>query len=364
MAAPYRWSVTVLTIPERSEYLRRFLLSLNNTIVPGELEVVVVYNARVRGSQAEIEQTIQGYVPRLNVSVYFNSQDHSIAAGRNFQLNLCKGDLICFVDDDVTLHGDVFPTLEKTFRDLPVGLAGLRSFVNETEDQFKPRIDTPHVDRGSFRFMPVQGLLCAGYRELFDDIGGFNPRRRYWGEWTELNLRLWRLGYPTGYVMNGGYLRHWLDAPASPTRNLAGREAHVLWGLICTAIEYDAVDANEATDAFWRLVEDRYLSYSFGDALTPRALLRTTLELMPKISAEWSAIAQFKEEVARHPFPFKPFHALTEEEVDSVLDHAAAATKEYREPIFANGPAVTWIRRLFRTWRRSPPATERASTPR
>jgi hypothetical protein len=350
----YRWSVTLLTIPDRAEYLRRFLISLNNTVLPGNLEVVVIYNARARDSQADIEQAIQGYAPRLKVAVYFNSQDQSIAGGRNFQLNLCKGDLICFVDDDVTLHGPVFPTLEQALRDQSVGLVGLRSFVNGTEDQFKPRHDTPHVDRGAFRFMPVQGLLCAGYRELFNDVGGFNPRRRFWGEWTELNLRMWRMGYPTGYAMTGGFLRHWLEAPSSPTRNLAGREANVLWGLICTAIEYDAVDANEATEAFWRLVEDRYLSYSFGDALTPRTLLRTTLELMPMLSAEWSAIARHKEAVARHPFPFKPFQALSDKEVDAVLEVASRQMQPYRAPIFSTGPATTWIRRLFRLWRTEP----------
>lgn len=351
MKTRYRWSITMLTIPDRSDHLRRLLVSLNNTVLPADLEVVVVYNTRVRGSTAEVERSIRDAAPKLDLAVYFNSQDHSIVGGRNFQLNLCKGDLICFLDDDVTIHGPVFPTLERTFRDLPVGLVGLRSFTNDTEVSFKPRQDTPHIHRGNFRFMPVQGLCCAGYRELLDDIGGFNPRRRYWGEWTELNLRLWRLGFPTGYAMDGGYLRHWLDAPSSPTRNMPGREAHVLWGLICTAIEYDAVDANQATDAFWRLVEDRYLSYSFGDSLTPKELLRTTLELMPQLSAEWSAIAAFKEEVGRHPYPFKPFHAWTDDEVDVVLDGAVTAVRQYRDPLFATSQPVNWIRRLFRLWR-------------
>ena len=154
--------------------------------------------------------------------------------------------------------------------------------------------------------------------------------------------------------MTGGFLRHWLDAPASPTRNLAGREGHVLWGLICTAIEYDAVDATAATEAFWRLVEDRYLSYSFGDSLTPKELLRTTLELMPRLSAEWSSIAKFKDEVAGHPFAFKPFQALTDEEVDAVLDSAAGLIRQHRDPIFAGGQAATWIRRLFRLVRPEP----------
>lgn len=116
--------------------------------------------------------------------------------------------------------------------------------------------------------MPIQGMMVATYRKLLVDTGGFNIRRRYWGEWTELSLRLWRLGFPTGYVTQHGFLRHWEDAPDSPTRSLAGRELHVLWGLICTALEYNAVDSNEATEVFWQLVEKRYLTYSFGSNLS------------------------------------------------------------------------------------------------
>jgi glycosyltransferase involved in cell wall biosynthesis len=329
-----RWSITILTLPERDRYLDQTLRSLARTRVPGPAELVIVYNVRARGATHLVERKIQRLLPRLEVSVHFNSQDRSIVGGRNFQLNVCRGDLICFLDDDVTVHGDVFPSLEDALRRRPLGLVGLRSYQNDTNVRFKPRSSTPFVDLDGVRYMTVQGLLAAGYRDLLDDLGGFNPRRRYWGEWTELNLRLWRNGFPTGYRMEGGYLRHWLDAPSSPTRNLDGRASHVLWGLICTAIEYDAVDATEATEAFWQLVEDRYLSYSFGKELSPQVLLRTTLELMPALAAEWGAIAQSRDEAATHRFPFKPFHRLTRDDVGRVLAFAQKAIRRYRERVW------------------------------
>jgi hypothetical protein len=330
----HRWSLTVLTLPERERHFKKLMRSLNDTPISGPAELVVVFNVRARGATHLVERQIQRLAPKLDVSVYFNSQDCSIVGGRNFQLNLCRADLICFLDDDVTLHGPVFPTLEDTLRKRPLGITGVRSFINDTNVRFKPRASTPFQDVGGIRYMPVQGLLAAGYRELFDDLGGFNPRRRYWGEWTELNLRMWRNGFPTGYRLNGGYLRHWLDAPSSPTRSLEGRAAHVLWGLVCTAIEYDAVDATEATETFWQLVEERYLSYSFGKDLSPKVLLRTTLELMPRLSSEWGAITRFKEEAAGHRFPFKPFHRLTREEVGKVLAFARRAIAPYRKRVW------------------------------
>lgn len=333
-----RWAVTILTIPSRDKYLRQLLRSLAETDVPALAEIVVVYNAKPEEPPFEVEARIRKHVPELPVAVHVNSQDTSIAGGRNFQLNVCKAPLVCFLDDDLTLHGDVFPLLEDTLRETPFGIVGIPSFDGDSDRRFKPRESTPHVDRVPLRFMQVQGMLAAGYRDLFEELGGFNPRRRFWGEWTEMNLRMWRAGFPTGYRMDGGFLRHWIEAPESPTRSMTGREAHVLWGLICTALEYDAVDVNQATETFWQLVEDRYLAYSFGDKLSPTQLLRTTLDLMPRLSSEWASIMQFREVVREHPFQFKPFHPLTPAEVDQVLQHAAGAVRPYREQV--------WPRRL------------------
>ena len=179
---------------------------------------------------------------------------------------------------DAVVHGDVIGTIEDTLRSTPLGIVRLPSFEADTDTRFKPRDSTPSVEVGGVRYMPVQGMMVAGYRRLFAEIGGFNPRRQFWGEWTELNLRMWRHGYPTGYVLGRGFLRHWHKAPESPTRNMTGRELHVLWGLMCTALEYDAVSINEATDAFWRLAQDRYLAYSFGEQPSPKQLLASVLE--------------------------------------------------------------------------------------
>ena len=247
-----------------------------------------------------MERTIRSWVGGLDVEVHFNNGDPTISGGRNYQLNLVKSPLVCFVDDDITVHGDAFLTVEEAMRRIPAGLVGLRSYREDTDELFKPRDSTPHVITPEFRYQPVHGMLVASYTNLLRDVGGFNPRRRFWGEWTELNLRMWRSGFPSGHVMTGGYLRHWEKAPDSPTRNMDGRAKHVLWGLICTALEYDAVDMSQATETFWRLVQERYLAYSFGEELSHQELLRATLELVPDLSAEWAAITAFRSHVAEH----------------------------------------------------------------
>ncbi len=325
----YLWTITILTIPGRENYCKQLIESINNTSFKDHLQIAVIYNHKTTRDIYAIERQIKSYSINLPLSVYFNSQDTSIVSGRNFQLNVCKSPLICFIDDDVTLHGDIFPTLENTLRSKAMGILSIRSYKEDTEELFKPHPNTPQLDYNGIRYAQVQGMLAAGYRNLFLDIGGFNPRRGYWGEWTELNLRMWRSGFPTGYCMDCGYLRHWHDAPQSPTHNMEGREAHVLWGLLCTALEYDAVEINEDTETFWQLIEERYLAYSFGEHLNAKQLLKTTLELMPRISSEWGQIIAFKAQVARHPFHFKPFHRFTADDIKKVLRFSQKNIRPY-----------------------------------
>lgn len=350
-----RWTFTLLTIPSRVEYLGRLLQSISKLPKQPRFEVVIVYNAATDDEPMAVERRIRAMAPTLPIRVYVNATDPTIGGGRRVQLAVCRTPLMAFIDDDLTVHGDILGTLEDTLRSRPLGIVGLPSYEEDTETRFKPRDSTPHVDLDGLRYMPVQGMLVAGYRRLFADIGGFNPRRQFWGEWTEFNLRMWRHGFPTGYVLDRGFLRHWHKAPESPTRNMTGREQHVLWGLMCTALEYDAVAINEATDAFWRLAQDRYLQYSFGEQPSPKQLLASVLELMPRLSREFPAIHAFAEAARQHPFPFKPFEPLSEEQVRTLRAHAEHAIEPYRTLLFEDvtssddPPQRTgWLRRIGR----------------
>lgn len=345
------WTITVLTIPSREEYLGNLLQSLTTIEGKDRFEVTVIYNAPTTEEPSEIEQRVRQLSGDMNVRVYINNTDLSIGGGRRVQLAVCRTPLIMFVDDDLTLHGDILGAVEDALRTRPIGIVGLPSYEEDTDKRFKPRDSTPYVEIDGFRYCPVQGMLIAGYRRLFVDIGGFNPRRQFWGEWTEFNLRMWRNGFPTGYILDRGFLRHWHKAPSSPTRNMDGRERHVLWGLLCTAIEYDAERINDATETFWNLTEDRYLTYSFGDQLSPKRVLATVLELMPRLSQEFGSMRTFATEARKHPFQFKPFEPLSQDQVQLVLDYAAEAIDDYR-PEALDQPMPPrkqpgWMRRIL-----------------
>ncbi len=353
-----RWTISMLTIPGREEYLQRLLATLGEARVDRHAQIDVVYNWDAREAPAEIEKKILKFGKGLPLRVAFNTVDPSIVGGRAQQLNACRTPLICFIDDDISVHGDLMGTLEDTLRSSPLGIVGVRSYVDDTTELFKPRSTTPHVVRGNLHYMTVQGMAVAGYRRLFLDVGGFNPRRRFWGEWTELNLRLWRRGFPTAYSMEGAFLRHWHNAPHSPTRNRNGREAEVLWGLMCTALEYDAVDINEQTESFWTLVADRYLPYSFGPEMSSKSLLSATLRLASRLTADWGRIQEFREETREHPFKFAPFASITGADVDAVLAHAEEQIAPYRSEVWStpvkDPGSTSGVRRMIERLKRRP----------
>jgi Glycosyltransferase like family 2 len=346
-----RWTLSVLTIPRREAWLAQLLGSLRDVRLPAGTVVDVVYNWDTRERPRDVEARLRKAGRGLTLHIHFNTQRPTIGGGRVQQLNHCKTPLLAFLDDDLTVHGDFLDVLEDTLRSKPLGIVGLQSLVEDSDRRFKPRRTTPSVALDGLRYMPVQGMLAAGYRRLFLDIGGFNPRRDFWGEWTELNLRMWRSGFATAYAMQGAYLRHWEKAPESPTRNMVGREDHVLWGLLCTALEYEAIDAHADTDAFWELVESRYIKYAFGDDAKVRDLLRSALRLTPRLSAEFPHIERFRQVVREHPFAFKPFHRFTELDVRRVQEFGESRVAEYRKDIWdGNGGRVArWLRtRLVR----------------
>ncbi len=343
-----RWTISVLTIPQRESYVAQLVESLHAARVTRGAVLSVVYNWDSREAPDVIEARLRRLCRGVSLDVTFNMTGPTIVSGRQQQLNACKTPLLCFVDDDLTVHGDLLGVLDEALVRQPLGIVGIPSYVNDSDERFKPRDSTPHVLHEGLRFSPVQGMLVAGYRRLFLDVGGFNARRQFWGEWTELNLRMWRSGFPTAYAMEGAWLRHWHDAPESPTRNRTGRESDILWGLMCTALEYDAADITAETGSFWRLVSERYLAYAFGAALAPDRLLSEFLRLVPRLASEWPQIAAYRDRMRLQPFGFAPFAQLTRADVEQVLEHARPRVEEYRTP--AQSARRTWREVLRGPW--------------
>lgn len=150
-SAKYLWTITVLTIPGREKYCKQLIESLNETPLTSPAQIAVIYNRRSSGDIYAIEKQIKSYSEKLPLSVYFNSHDTSIVGGRNFQLNVCKSPLVCFIDDDVTLHGEIFPVLEHKLKEKAIGILSVKSYREDSEELFKPNENTPQIDYNGIR---------------------------------------------------------------------------------------------------------------------------------------------------------------------------------------------------------------------
>src|SRR5262245_56303333 len=111
MTGAHALTFSILTIPEREPYLKRLLesiLALGTNPLPC---VNVIYNRRVEGALHRVEAQIRALAPKLPIDVFFNAGDPTIVAGRNLQLSVCRTPLIAFVDDDITLHGNIVDSI-------------------------------------------------------------------------------------------------------------------------------------------------------------------------------------------------------------------------------------------------------------
>ncbi|MBP7652945.1 hypothetical protein KA977_05955 [Candidatus Dependentiae bacterium] len=330
------WTLSILTIPERFEYITKLLDSIESIKIPvsTELCVNIICNKKNSKSNINVLKKLTRNYSKFETQIFVNDGDTSISGGRQFALSCVLSPLMAFIDDDCTIHGDIFSDFEDAFYNKTVAFLGLPSYQENTDILFKPRANTPQQKINGLLYMPIQGMCVAGYTSIFKILGGFNARRKFWGEWTEFNLRALRNGYPSAYIMDKSFMRHWHKAPNSPTRNMEERELHVLWGIMCTALEYKAIEIDAATASFWQLIESRYLQYSFGDKLSYKRLFSSFLKLLPMLIEEWDRIKNFQQAVSKHKFQFTPFYDLTKEEYQEVIDYAEIILKPFKSAVF------------------------------
>lgn len=188
----------------RPEFLRRCLESLLQLDYPSDRYEIIVVEDGTEGGQAVTEEIRQ----RAEVSVTYKRIPHSGAAtSRNVGLQLAKGEIVAFIDDDAMAVGT-------WLRRLVDGL--LREGVGGVGGRVSPEYPEPFLEavmeRGgdvkwsSFNAAP-QGVLevdhlpggnMAFWRAALIRVRGLDARytrRGSWREDTDLCIRVRHLGY-------------------------------------------------------------------------------------------------------------------------------------------------------------------------
>lgn len=114
------FSVVICTL-NRHTSLQRTLESLRDQKCDRLWEVVVIDNGSTRETAETVQQMIQSFPVRL---ILVTEPERGLARARNRALKEAGGDVVLFLDDDVTPHADLLRSYANAFGDLTVFGAG------------------------------------------------------------------------------------------------------------------------------------------------------------------------------------------------------------------------------------------------
>jgi GT2 family glycosyltransferase len=168
---------------------------------PAELATAIA-SARRQPVDVEIVLVVNGGDPDRSLGdvIVEPGENLGIPEGRNVGAAAGSGDLICFLDDDGELDGDVFgPAVAAFEADDRLGVIGLR--VIDEHGQTARR-HLPGLRKDAERSAPATafaGGACLVRRSAFDAVGGLCGPFRYGLEETDLAWRLIDAGWDVQY---------------------------------------------------------------------------------------------------------------------------------------------------------------------
>ncbi len=194
----------VIPTRNRAEHLKRLLESLTRCALPpdGDVEVVVADNGSQDHTRTVIElfSTIAPFTVR---SVY--EPTPGVSRARNAGLEIARGSIVAFLDDDCQVATDWLVSIVKVFAEFPqlTGFFGRvlpsdGAVINPTTLSVKPSMEAEDYRFPCSPFLG-HGNNMAYRRQALIDVGGFDallgpgaPLRC--GEDTDLAYRLLRKG--------------------------------------------------------------------------------------------------------------------------------------------------------------------------
>ena len=211
-----KWTIVIPTW-QRATMLAALLGTLAEQTCR-DFEVVVVCD----GEDPETRRVAESVAWDFPLRWIFHHENRGLAAARNTGAEAARGELLLFLDDDIAPH----PDLLRAHSEFHAGEPGWPEIVvcgriiEERQMPFRSKTDEflqVAWERELAEALPADagpnmasvgeqaertawfGLNCSIRRELFERLGGFDPRMRS-DEETEFGLRLYRAGVLTRYA--------------------------------------------------------------------------------------------------------------------------------------------------------------------
>lgn len=178
-------TIAIVTRNRRDE-LRRALASAAAQTAPHEL--VVVDDASSDGTAEMIEADFQ------DVHLHRFEQVRGLLVGRNQAVRAARAPVVFFIDDDAAFSSD--SVVEQTlpaFTDPDIAAVSI-PHLDIVDGQVRWRL-RPSSDVGREAVHSFVGCAHAVQRSAFLEVGGYRESMTYYGEESELALRLLDRGY-------------------------------------------------------------------------------------------------------------------------------------------------------------------------
>ncbi|MFC1922889.1 glycosyltransferase family 2 protein [Chloroflexota bacterium] len=177
----------------RQDSLRRLLDSLAiQTLETNKYEVIVVDDGSSSGS---IDENFEGYLFQFQ---YLRQENQGATIARNYGALKSQGQVLVFIDDDVTISANVLETLTKvcTMDPKVIALGWLDTCNTKSESTFtKVAVSLDNKDLNRFKvkdgkenFIECNTQLIAIRRDDFFELGMFQDPTGGWPNWDDVDL--------------------------------------------------------------------------------------------------------------------------------------------------------------------------------
>lgn len=211
---PKKWPfVSIIILNYNNEkYLENCLNSLSKIIFPPQkYEVIVVDNASSDNSVNFIMEKF----PWVKIVQFF--KNYGFAEGNNRAAKYAKGEYLAFLNPDTEVDKDWLIELVKVIeREKSIAACGGKVFFMDNRDTIQNAghkmtiIGLGHPigfgERNSHKFNDTRYTLAASgcsmlvRKDVFIEIGGFDPDYFMYVEEIDFSLRLWLYGFKVAYV--------------------------------------------------------------------------------------------------------------------------------------------------------------------
>jgi glycosyltransferase involved in cell wall biosynthesis len=166
----------IICTRNRCQQLARCLDSVGRLCFEGDWELIIVDN----GSRDETQSVVNEFAAkRLVPTTYVFKGKAGKSNGLNAALRIARGKIFAFTDDDCYPAPDFLDCLSRDLSDERVGyLAGRIMLHDPADERMTVNESTTPLTFPARSFIPtgpVSGANMAFRREVFRDIGGFDP---------------------------------------------------------------------------------------------------------------------------------------------------------------------------------------------